>query len=60
MSLLTEIFGHGIWQVTLPQLKEMIKKLPPTLREKKSYLLKDYAALTGVTLTVQDFVAIGG
>jgi len=60
MSLLTEIFGSSILEVTLDGLKQHIKKLPPTLREKKSYLLKDYARIRGIQLTAQDFIDIGG
>jgi hypothetical protein len=60
MSLATEIFGEGVWRLTLDGFKEAIKKLPPTLREKKSYLLKDYAKIRGILLTTQDFVDVGG
>ena len=55
MSLVTELFGPDVLKVTLPDLKEMVKGLPPTQREKRSYLLKDYARIKNIQLTAQDF-----
>ena len=55
MSLLTELFGPDAYKVSLPELKEMIKNLPNVQKERRSYLLKDWAAINKVDLTEQDF-----
>ena len=55
MSLLTELFGEEALAFTLEEVKEKIKKLPRASREKKAYLLKDFAAITGIKLIGTDF-----
>ena len=59
MSLLTELFGPEILLDDLDGVKEKIRDLPPTLKEKKVYLLKDYASIKGIFLTSNDFDDIG-
>lgn len=58
MSLLTELFGPDVLKVSLPELKEMIKNLPAVQRERRSYLLKDYARIKSIELTKQDFADV--
>lgn len=60
MSLLTELFGEEILHANIEEVKEKIKNLPDTTREKKSYLIKDWAAATTTPLTVDDFKDIEG
>lgn len=55
MSLLTELFGLDVVKISLPELKELIMQLPPAQRERRSYLLKDYARIKNIELTAQDF-----
>jgi len=55
MSLLTELFGETILSASLAELKDKIKKLPPTQQERHTYLLHDWAAITGVKLSPKDF-----
>lgn len=59
MSLLTELFGDEAIHLSLDQIKRKIKSLPPTLQEKRAYLLKDYASITGIKLTKADFSDVG-
>ena len=55
MSLLTELFGPDAAKVSLADIKEMIKILPDVQKERRSYLLKDWARLTNTDLTAQDY-----
>ena len=55
MSMITEIFGREVLYYTKEQVIQKIKSLPPSLREKRAYLLKDFAVLTGVVLTEEDY-----
>lgn len=55
MSMVTELFGEEILSNTLEEVKAKIRMIPPTSRERRSYLLKDYAAIKGITLTQDDF-----
>lgn len=55
MSLLTELFGDEIINASLAEVKQKIKNLPPTLKEKRLYLLKDYAAIKGIVVSTEDF-----
>jgi len=55
MSMLLELFGDEILNATLSQVKEKIKSLPQTIKERRSYILKDFALLTGTILKEQDF-----
>lgn len=59
MSLLTELFGTEIISAPLEEVKELIRNVPSKLFEKKSYLLKDFAAIRGIELTKEDFEDIG-
>lgn len=59
MSLLTELFGKEILLASLAEVKEKIKNLPTEQKEKKSYLLKDYASIKGIILTQADYDEIG-
>ena len=60
MSLLTELFGPDVLLENLETVKDLINSLPPTLREKKDILLKEYASIKGVNLTKTDFNDILG
>ena len=55
MSLLTELFGPDAMKVSLVEIKEMIKNLPDIQKERRSYLLKDWARIKNVELTAQDY-----
>ena len=55
MSLLTELFGPDAAKVSLEEIKEMIKILPDVQKERRSYLLKDWARLTHTDLMGQDY-----
>lgn len=55
MSMITELFGDEILTASLSQVKEKIRSLPPALAEKRGYLLKDFASITGIFLTKEDF-----
>lgn len=55
MSLLTELFGPDILKVSLTEIKELINNLPDVQKERRSYLLKDWARLKNVELTAQDY-----
>ena len=59
MSLLTELLGPDIISASLEEVKALIKLAPTELKERKSYLLKDYASIRGIELTTQDFKDIG-
>ncbi len=58
MSLVTELFGIDVINKTLPELKDLIKSLPPAQRERRSYILKDFARLKNIELTKQDFADV--
>lgn len=55
MSLITELFGIQVTDATLEEVKVLINNLPPTQQERRSYLLHDWAAITGTDLTEDDF-----
>lgn len=55
MSLLVELFGEEIFTASLSEVKNKIKKLPPTRAERRGYLLKEYATLVGIELSEEDF-----
>jgi len=59
MSLLTELFGMEILNATLDEIKKEINALPPTQKERRSYLLHDWASISGVELTTSDFSDVG-
>ena len=59
MSMLTELFGPAAILMGLNEVKEKIKALPPSLREKKSYLLKEYEAITGIEVVSKDYNDVG-
>ncbi len=58
MSLVTELFGPDVLKVSLEELKEMVKNLPPAQRERRSYILKDFARIKGIELSQQDFADV--
>lgn len=58
MSMITELFGKDILTASLDRVKELIKSLPPTQKERRVYLLHDWAAATGKKLTVEDFLDV--
>ncbi len=60
MSLITELFGTEIIREPVEKVKERIKSLPPIWAERRSYLLHDWSALTGIKLTKRDFDDVGG
>jgi len=55
MSMVTELFGKDIIYATLEDVKEKIRSLPPAQLERRTYILHDWAAITGVDLTEDDF-----
>ena len=60
MSMIIELFGEDILSDSLSKVKEKIKALPPTQAERRSYLLHDWASITGYRLTQQDFIDVIG
>lgn len=58
MSLVTELFGMDVLNKSLDELKELIKAMPPAQRERRSYLLKDFARIKNIELTQQDFADV--
>ena len=59
MSLLTELFGQEALNDTLEEVKKKINSLPPSLKEKKTYLLHEFAILTGIFLKEEDYREVG-
>lgn len=59
MSMATELFGIGVLKLSLPELKALINKLPPAARERKSYIMNDWARLKRVELTENDYIEVG-
>ena len=55
MSMITELFGQDILNAPLWEVKQRIKLLPKTQQERRSYLLHDWAAATGIKLLSSDF-----
>jgi hypothetical protein len=55
MSMITELFGEKVLSMHIDVVKNMIKHLPPTQKERRSYLLKDWAVATGNELTQDDY-----
>ena len=55
MSMIVELFGDRILEATLNEIKAKIKGLSFGLKERKGYLLKEYATYRGITLTDGDF-----
>jgi hypothetical protein len=60
MSMITELFGLSVLDLTKEQVKDMINRLPASWPERKSYLLHDWAAITGIKLEPKDFEDVGG
>ncbi len=58
--MMTELFGDECRLWTLEQVKEKINALPRVQAERYSYLLHDWAVITGNELTEQDFKDVGG
>lgn len=58
--MVTELFGREVINISKEELKEKIRALPPTWAERRSYLLHDWSAITGVKMTAQDFKDVGG
>jgi len=59
MSLATEVFGEEVLRDSFAEFKEKVKTVPTDLREKKAYLLKDFAAIKGIKLTQKDYDEVG-
>jgi hypothetical protein len=59
MSLLTELFGVDVLDKSLDEVKELINQLPTDRRERKAYLLKDYASIKGLKLSQKDYDEVG-
>lgn len=55
MSMVVEYFGDKILKESLDEVKREIKRTPYGLKERKGYMLKEWAAIKGVTLTDRDF-----
>lgn len=56
--MITELFGEEALQKSVDEIKSLIRGLPPTQKERKSYLLHDWAAATGTELTADDFLEV--
>lgn len=55
MSMIQELFGDDIFAKSLAEAKDKIKALPQARREKRAYLLKEFAAITGILLKTEDY-----
>lgn len=55
MSMIVELFGDKILLADIEQVKLMVRGLPETQKERRSYLLKDWAAATGNKLEQSDY-----
>ena len=55
MSLITIVFGEKILQASLTDIKKKIKELKTDRKERKSYLLKEFARINNILLTKKDF-----
>jgi len=55
----TELFGLDVVNLTLQELKAKILALPPIWSERKSYILHDFARLTGIKLAHNDYTDVG-
>lgn len=55
MSMLLELFGDEIQYLSLKQVKEKIRTVPADRRERRGYLLKEFAVITGTVLKEQDY-----
>ncbi len=55
MGMLLELFGEDAYKASLPEIKSLIMTAPPVSREKRSYMLKEYARVNNIKLTSQDF-----
>lgn len=56
--MIIELFGQEAFYYTKEQVIQKIKNLPPSLKEKRAYILKDFAELTGILLTEKDYRAV--
>jgi len=59
MSLFTELFGESAIYWRKNRVLEEINKIPPTQKERRSYLLHDWSVIAGVKLSKDDFRAVG-
>ena len=53
--MIIDLFGEEILNDTKEQVIRKINQLPPRLRERGAYMLKEFAELTNVVLTEKDF-----
>lgn len=53
--MLVELFGKEVLYQPLANVKAMIRSLPPSQKERRSYLLHEYAVLTDTELSDSDF-----
>jgi len=53
--MIVELFGEEILRASLFDVKEKIKSIPSDRAERRSYLLKEYATIKGITLTKEDY-----
>ena len=60
MAMLVELFGEEILETTLDEVKAKINALPPSQKERHSYLLHEWSAIKGIKLTPRDFEDVGG
>jgi hypothetical protein len=56
--MITELFGKDILTASLDVVKAKIRALPPTQKERRVYLLHDWAAATGKKLVEEDFLDV--
>ena len=55
MSLIIEYFGEEIFDYSFEDVKKSIREVEHGLRERKGYMLKEYAKIKGIALTAQDY-----
>lgn len=59
MSLLTECFGVECTSMSLEDVKFLIKNTATATPEEKATMLKEFAAIRGISLSEQDYIDIG-
>jgi len=60
MSMITELFGEDVLYMSLENVKSLINSMPATQKERRSYLLHDWAAITRQELVEADFMDVDG
>ena len=53
--MIIDLFGEKILTRPLSEVKDAINTLPSSLKEKRAYLLKEFAQIAGIVLTGEDY-----